>query len=108
MLQSRTSGGDRVLAFPDAQIGITGPEAAFAILHGKEHLTHRDPASFRKESLASLRSVSLDARAAERAGIVDKVIEPRETRQELLRALTDVGDRPRRDRHPRRHPNLPF
>lgn len=107
MLQARQAGGDRVFAYPFAQVGIAGPEVSFSIMHGKEHQLHEDAATFRADALQALRRLPTDAYAAVEAGIVDEVITPRQTRQKLLEALEQVGDRPPRPRHSRRHPNLP-
>lgn len=108
MMQARQAGGDQVLAYPTAQIGIAGAEATFSILHGKEYLTHDDAATFRKDHVEALRRIPSDAYAAQEAGLVDRVIAPRQTRQELVEALERVGDRPPRRRYPRRHPNHPW
>lgn len=108
MLQARQADGDRVLAYPTAEIGIAGPQATFAILHGKEHQTHEDAKSFKQEALEAIRRIPSDAYAAQAAGIVDRVIAPRHTRHELMTALAEVGARPHRERPNRRHPNIQF
>ncbi len=108
MLQAKQAGGDRVLAYPTAQIGIAGAEASFAILHGKEFLTHEAPDAFRKEALEGLRRVPSDAYAAQRAGIVDAVIDPRHTRRELITSLEALQAAPARIRPPRRSPLWSF
>ncbi len=108
MLQARQAGGDRVLAYPQAQIGIAGAEATFAILHGKEHKVHKEAARFKQETLGMIRSVPTDAAEAQRAGIVDKIIEPRDTRDELIAALDEIGDQPPRPRPLRPHPIFQF
>lgn len=106
MLQARQAGGDRVFAYPGAQIGIAGPEATFAILHGKEHQMHPDASRFKKDTLSVIRTVPTDAAEARKAGIVDRIIEPRATREELIAALAEIGERPRRERISRPHPVL--
>lgn len=110
MLQARRAGGDRVLAYPQARIGVTGPEAAFAILHGKEALTHAEPQDFRREALAALREAPVEAEAALASGIVDAIVSPSETRAKLSAAIAEaLAEGPRRRARPaRRHPNLPF
>lgn len=105
MLQARQADGDRVLAYPKAEIGIAGAQATFTILHGKEVLTHEDAGSFKQEALEAIRRIPSDAYAAQEVGIVDRVISPRHTRRELVTALAEVG-RPHRDRPLRRHPNI--
>jgi acetyl-CoA carboxylase carboxyltransferase component len=107
MMQARQAGGDRVLAYPDAQIGIAGPEVTFAIVHGKEHLTHAEPNDFRDASIKALRQVPTDAEAALAAGLVDRIIEPAQTRAVLIETLAEIGVSLPRMRHPRKHPNLP-
>lgn len=106
MLQAKQGGGDRVLAFPTAQIDIAGAEATFTILHGKTYQTHDDAAAFRRETIRELRQAPSDASVALEAGIVDEIIEPARARQALIASLAAIGEPPRRRRGQRRHPNL--
>jgi acetyl-CoA carboxylase carboxyltransferase component len=105
MMQAKQGGGDRVFAYPTAQIGIAGAEATFAILHGKEYQTHEDAGSFRKETLELIRKIPSDAYAAQEAGLVDQVISKRQTREKLIEAVREFPGALKRDRWPRRHRN---
>jgi acetyl-CoA carboxylase carboxyltransferase component len=101
MLQARQAGGDRVLAWPGAHIGISGPEAAFAILHGKEAATRRDGDTFRADRLTELGAVPTDASTALAAGIVDAIVTPADTRAVLVDTLRGLSAQPPRQRVPR-------
>ena len=104
MLQARQAGGDRVLAWPTAHVGIAGPEVAFAILHGKEALTHRDAAGFKADRVAALAETPTDAASALAAGLVDALVAPADTRAMLVATLTQLAGLPPRARPARRHP----
>lgn len=104
MLQARQAGGDRVLAWPGAHVGIAGPEVAFTILHGKEALTRRDAGDFKAARVAALGETPTDAASACQAGIVDAIVEPAATRAALAAALAELANKPPCARPARRHP----
>jgi acetyl-CoA carboxylase carboxyltransferase component len=107
MLQARQAGGDRVFAYPGALVGIAGAEATFAMLHGKEYQVHDDADRFKAAKLGMIRELPSDAREAVKAGIVDRIIEPHETRSALIAALDEIGT-PARETPPRKHPDFQF
>lgn len=102
MLQARQAGGDRVMAWPGAQIGIAGPEVAFAILHGKQALTHADAGAFKAGMVEELGRTPTDAQSACAAGLIDAVIQPADTREAIVAALQAFPPLLERDRPPRR------
>jgi len=102
MLQARQAGGDRVMAWPGAQIGIAGPEVAFAILHGKQALTHADAGAFKAGMVEELGRTPTDAQSACAAGLIDAVIQPADTRAAIVAALRAFPPLLERDRPPRR------
>lgn len=106
MLQARQAGGDRVLAWPGAHVGIAGPEVAFTILHGKEALTRRDAGAFKDDRVAALAQTPTDAESARLAGIVDALVAPADTRAVLVRTLDELAGLPPRERPARRRPVL--
>lgn len=102
MLQARQAGGDRVMAWPGAQIGIAGPEVAFAIMHGKQALTHQDAGAFKAGMVEELQRTPTDAESAREAGLIDAVIRPEDTRREIAEALGTFPRLIERDRPPKR------
>lgn len=102
MLQARQAGGDCVMAWPDAQIGIAGPEVAFAIMHGKEALTHADAGAFKAGMVEALTRTPTDAESAREAGLIDAVVQPADTRRAIADALSRFPRLLDRDRPPRR------
>jgi propionyl-CoA carboxylase beta chain len=87
MLNSKACGGDLVLAYPHARIGATGAEAAFEMLHRKAARQAEDPTAFKAEKIAEFRERYESVYAAAGEGVVDRVIQPADTRRELASAL---------------------
>lgn len=81
LLNSKQGGGSVVFAYPQAKIGVAGAEIAMQILGGKddESALERLGAEWAERGSSAL--------AAAQRGIVDRIIEPRHTRDELLGAL---------------------
>ena len=101
VMDSRYMGNDLMLAWPTAEIAVMGAKGAVEILH-----RNADP-----EERAELESAYEDRllnpyMAAER-GSVDRVIDPADTRSELVSALELLAGK--RERIPRRrHDNSPL
>ncbi|MBM3274939.1 MAG: methylmalonyl-CoA carboxyltransferase [Candidatus Sericytochromatia bacterium] len=80
LLNSKQGLGAMVLAYPDAKIGVMGAEVASQILGDGNGKT---------EELAKAWKVHGEsARAAAQRGIVDRLVEPADTREELLAAFS--------------------
>ncbi|HSG80428.1 MAG TPA: acyl-CoA carboxylase subunit beta [Acidimicrobiia bacterium] len=107
VMNSRAVGADVVLAWPTAEIAVMGAQGAVNIIHRRELAASEDPESRRSELIEDYeRRFSNPYIAAER-GLVDEVIEPRETRPQLIQALemlrTKRGSLP-----PKKHGNIPL
>ena len=85
-MSPRQMGADLSLAWPSAEIAIR-PEEAVEILSRRELDSAPDPAQRRAELAAEYAARFANPDAAAERGYVDVVIEPRETRRELTRAL---------------------
>ena len=101
---------DANFAYPTAEIAVMGPEGAVNILYRREL-----SAAEGEEALAELRAAKVQEYrdkfsnpyiAAER-GFVDAVIEPRETRVYLVRALRQLAGK-RSASPPKKHGNIPL
>jgi acetyl-CoA carboxylase carboxyltransferase component len=97
---------DLNFAWPTAQIAVMGPEGAVRILRRREIERAADPATAERAFVDAYRSAFFSPYRAADLGQVDEVIEPRETRPRLIRALevlrTKVQPGP-----PRKHGLIP-
>lgn len=79
-------GADFEFAWPGADISFTAPEVAANIVHARKIMEAADPEAARKEAIAEMRQASAPWRAAGLA-LLDDVIDPRDTREVLIRSL---------------------
>jgi len=101
VMDSRYMGNDLMLAWPSAEIAVMGAKGAVEILH-------RDADEKEKLSLeSSYEEKLLNPFVAADRGSVDRVIEPSETRSEIVAALDLLFNK--RERLPKRkHDNFPL
>ncbi|MGD0499992.1 MAG: acyl-CoA carboxylase subunit beta [Bryobacteraceae bacterium] len=92
-------------AWPSAEIAVMGPEGAVNIVYRRE-LAGADDAA-RQRKIAEFRERFANPFVAAELGYVDDVIEPRETRPRLIRALRMLENKV--DSTPRKkHGNIPL
>ena len=84
---SKQMRNDITFAWPTAQIAVMGAEAAVNVLFRDEIKAASDPAARELELLAEYREKFFNPYRAADVGQIDEVIEPRETRPRLARAL---------------------
>jgi methylmalonyl-CoA decarboxylase subunit alpha len=77
---------DLIVAWPTAEISVMGAEGAVEIVFRKQVEEADDPAAKKAELIANYRSV-IDVYIAARNAMIDDVIDPRETRPTICRAL---------------------
>ncbi|MGI5881807.1 MAG: acyl-CoA carboxylase subunit beta [Dethiobacteria bacterium] len=106
-MNCRSLGADYVFAWPTAEIAVMGPEGAINIINRRDIEGAKNPAEERKKKVAEYRQRFANPYVAAARGWVDEVIDPRETRLHLVRALDTlkgkVQDRPRK-----KHSNIPL
>ena len=94
-------------AYPSAEIAVMGAEGAVNIVYRREIAAAADPTAAHKQKVDEFRDRFASPFVAAEAGFVDDVIEPRETRPRLIRALrmleTKVASTPRK-----KHGNIPL
>ncbi|RLE49992.1 MAG: methylmalonyl-CoA carboxyltransferase [Candidatus Methanomethylicota archaeon] len=108
---SRHLGADMVFAWPTAEIAVMGPEGAVEIVFKGELAKAKTP----DEAKAILDQLVSDYRAkfanpyvAASRGYIDAVIEPKETRPYLIKALEHVvTKREIQSKPPKKHGNIP-
>src|ERR1051325_1394032 len=88
---------DLIVAWPTAEISVMGPEGGTNIIFRKEIASSSSPDEERARRVAEFRKL-IDPYVAAGAALIDDVIDPRETRPVLVRALsmaqTNTVDRP--------------
>jgi len=106
-LASRKLGYDQVIAWPAAQISVMGPEQAVKIIFRKEIAEAKDPKKFEEKKVKELREIFLDPFQAAKAGQVDSIINPKDTRKVLIGALASLKNK-REQKVPKKHGNIPL
>jgi acetyl-CoA carboxylase carboxyltransferase component len=104
---SKHLGADFVAAWPTAEIAVMGPDGAANIIFKKEIDASENPEETRKQKIEEYRQLFANPYVAASRGYIDAVIDPRETRSWITKALeysaTKVESRPRK-----KHGNIPL
>jgi propionyl-CoA carboxylase beta chain len=95
------------LAYPTAEIAVMGAEGAVNVVYRREITAAADPEAARKQKIEEFRHRFASPFIAAEQGFVDDVIEPRQTRPKLIRALrmleNKVATMPKK-----KHGNIPL
>ena len=106
-MSSKQMRTDLAFAWPTGQIAVMGAEPAVRVLYREEVQAAPDPAAKERELIAYYRERFFNPYRAADVGQIDEVIEPRETRPRLVRALevlrTKVQQNP-----PKKHGLVPL
>ncbi|MBK7597419.1 MAG: methylmalonyl-CoA carboxyltransferase [Acidobacteria bacterium] len=94
-------------AYPSAEIAVMGAEGAVGILHRREITGASDPENARREKIEEYQEKFASPYVAAEHGFIDEVIEPKYTRQKLIRALKLLENK-RDSNPPRKHGNIPL
>ncbi|MBU5466334.1 acyl-CoA carboxylase subunit beta [Virgibacillus sp. MSJ-26] len=106
-LNSKSIGADLVYAWPNAEIAVMGPEGAANIIFAKDIAESDTPEATRQEKIDTYREKFANPYIAAGLGMVDDVIDPRETRIKLIQALDMLKDK-EEDRPKKKHGNIPL
>ena len=105
-MNSKAIGADIVYAWPFAEVAVMGPEGAANVIHAKEIQQSEEPEKTRERKLFEYREKFANPYVAAAAGMVDEIIDPRETRAKLFDAFSML--RAKSELKPaRRHGNMP-
>ncbi|GHG83324.1 acyl-CoA carboxylase subunit beta [Streptomyces griseocarneus] len=100
VMDSRSIGADIALAWPTNEIAVMGAEAAADVVFRREIAASADPEATRREKIAEYRRELVHPYYAAERGLVDDVVDPRETRAVLIRSFAMLhakdADLPRR------------
>jgi acetyl-CoA carboxylase carboxyltransferase component len=83
---------DLIVAWPSAEISVMGAEGAVEIIFRKQVEAADDPEAKRKELIENFRKI-IDVYIAAGNAMIDDVIDPRETRATICRALELAADK---------------
>jgi propionyl-CoA carboxylase beta chain len=106
VMNARGVRADLVFAWPSAEIAVMGAQGAVNIIHRREIESSGDPEAKRAELIAEYEAKFNNPYVAAELGLVDEVIEPRESRAKLIRAL-DMLRTKRETLPPKKHGNGP-
>ena len=87
VMSSKGLRGDLLYAWPNAEIAVMGAEGAVNILFRKQVAAADDPEQARSELVTDYEGKFNNPYVAASRGLIDDVIEPRDTRRVLIRAL---------------------
>jgi propionyl-CoA carboxylase beta chain len=95
-----------VFAWPSAEIAVMGAHGAVNIIHRRELSSSDDPEGRRAELIADYEERFNNPYVAAELGLVDEIIEPRETRVKLIRSMEMLRTK-RETLPPKKHGNGP-
>ena len=99
--------GDINYAWPTAEIAVMGAAGAVKVLFAKEAKEAADPAAFLAEKEAEYQKLFANPYNAAQYGYIDDVIEPRNTRFRIIRALQQLQTK-KQSNPAKKHDNLPL
>jgi acetyl-CoA carboxylase carboxyltransferase component len=110
VMGSKQLRGDANYAWPSAEIAVMGPKGAIEVLEGRKMKEFGDPqeaAKYVEKKEAEYRDKFANPYEAAKYGYIDDVIEPRNTRFRIIRALQTLSSK--KDSLPaKKHNNLPL
>ncbi|MFE6975890.1 acyl-CoA carboxylase subunit beta [Streptomyces sp. NPDC057682] len=107
VMDSRSIGADLALAWPGNEIAVMGAEGAANVIFRREIAAADDPEAVRQQKIQEYRTQLMHPYYAAERGLVDDVIDPRDTRSILIGSLAML-----REKHAelpsRKHGNPPL
>jgi len=107
VMSSKHIRGDFNVAWPTAELAVMGAEGAVNILYRRELREAKDPDALRKRLIDEYNAKFANPYVAAELGYLDDVIEPRETRPRLIRALRSLRNK-RQSLPAKKHGNIPL
>ncbi len=106
VMDSRSIGADLALAWPTNEIAVMGAEGAANVVFRREINAADDPDAVRQQRISEYKDELMHPYYAAERGLIDDVIDPRETRSVLIRSL-DMLRAKHADLPTRKHGNPP-
>ena len=107
VMSSKHLRGDMNFAWPGAELAVMGPDQAIAIINRRDLAEAQNPDEKRKELATEYRKKFGNPYIPAGRGFLDDVIDPRETRQKIVRALEMLQNKADRN-PPKKHGNIPL
>jgi acetyl-CoA carboxylase carboxyltransferase component len=104
---SKHIGADVNVSWPTGEIAVMGAPAAVGIIFRRQIAEAEDPETRRAELIENYEEQFNNPMVAAEMGFIDDVVDPRETRPYLIKALQMIRTK-RPDRPPRKHGNIPL
>ena len=99
--------GDMNYAWPTAEIAVMGGAGAVAVLYAKEAKDQENPTQFLADKVAEYTKLFANPYNAAKYGYIDDVIEPRNTRFRVIRALQQLQTK-KLTNPAKKHGNIPL
>lgn len=106
VMNARGIRADLVFAWPSAEIAVMGAPGAVNIIHRRELADAEDEEATRTQLVEDYEAKFNNPYVASELGLVDEIIEPRETRVKLIRAMEFLRNK-RESLPPKKHGNGP-
>ncbi|EDL62456.1 carboxyl transferase domain-containing protein, partial [Bacillus sp. SG-1] len=106
-LNSKSIGADLVYSWPNAEIAVMGPQGAANIIFAREIQNSDNPEEVREQKIEEYREKFANPYVAAARGMVDDVIDPRETRIKLIQGLEMMRNK-KEERPKKKHGNIPL
>jgi methylmalonyl-CoA decarboxylase subunit alpha len=110
VMSSKHLRGDINYAWPTAEIAVMGPKGAIEVLFNKKLAEFTDDAEreeFKRQSMEDYKTRFANPYDAAKYGFIDDVIEPRNTRFRVIRALQALATK-KDINPPKKHSNIPL
>ena len=107
VMSSKHLRGDVNLAWPSAEVAVMGPDGAVNIVFREDISKADDPGGTRNKLIEEYRDRFANPYVAASLGYLDDVIDPRETRPRLIKALGMLQNK-RDTLPPKKHGNIPL
>jgi len=107
VMNSKHIRADWNVAWPGAELAVMGPEGAVNILYRQQLAEARDADAERKRLVDEYNETYANPFIAAGLGYLDDVIEPADTRRELIRALNNLRNK-KQTLPPKKHGNIPL
>jgi propionyl-CoA carboxylase beta chain len=107
VMSSKHIRADLNFAYPTAEIAVMGAEGAVGILYRKELADTTNPEENRQRIVNEFKEKFANPYIAAERGFIDEVIEPKFTRQKLIRGLSLLQNK-RDSNPPKKHGNIPL
>ena len=107
VMNARGVRADLVFAWPSAEIAVMGAQGAVNIIHRRDIAAADDEEDKRSELIEDYEEKFNNPYVAAELGLVDEVIEPRETRVKLIKAMEVLRNK-REKLPPKKHGNGPM